>query len=181
MENWNPRHEVTQAHLSHKAQVKSLTAKFEKWITDHLPPPPPALPPEPSPLSDPDWIGFAADATTTPVAPVENGSVDFFRRLQKARNRRMNFFGGDLFADPAWDIMIDLYVAAAEHKQISVTSACVASCAPHTTALRHLAILTEAGVILRTADVRDGRRVFVRLSDEARNAMTRWYESSGFA
>ncbi|NWK94351.1 hypothetical protein DM806_01350 [Sphingobium lactosutens] len=110
-----------------------------------------------------------------------NGSVDFFRRLQKARNRRANFFGGDLFVDPAWDIMIDLYISAADHKQISISSACMASGAPPTTALRYLASLTDAGIIIRTADARDGRRIFVRLSDEARQTMTNWYESTGFA
>ncbi|WP_179041481.1 hypothetical protein [Sphingobium lactosutens] len=181
MENWNPRHDVTQTSLTRRAQVKNLTAQFEKWISDNLPPL--------AQNTGPDWIGVAADTSATsarnssaaPAAPTMNGSVDFFRRLQKARNRRANFFGGDLFVDPAWDIMIDLYISAADHKQISISSACMASGAPPTTALRYLASLTDAGIIIRTADARDGRRIFVRLSDEARQTMTNWYESTGFA
>ncbi|WIW90465.1 hypothetical protein K3M67_20850 (plasmid) [Sphingobium sp. V4] len=181
MENWNLRHDVTQPSLMRKAQVKNLTAQFEKWISDNLPPL--------AQYIGPDWIGLAAatpgapagNGSTALAPPAINGPVDFFRRLQKARNRRTHFFGGDLFVDPAWDIMIDLYIAAAEHKQISISSACMASGAPPTTALRYLATLTDAGIIIRAADARDGRRFFVRLSDDARQKMTNWYESTGFA
>ena len=45
-------------------------------------------------------------------------------------------FGEGLFADPAWDIMLDLFAARIEGKDITVSSAGIAACVPPTTALR---------------------------------------------
>jgi len=76
-------------------------------------------------------------------------------------------------ADPAWDILLDLYAAEEEGLHISVSSACVAAAVPSTTALRWLRILCERGLITRRADSFDGRRVFVSLSEEGRAATGR--------
>lgn len=57
------------------------------------------------------------------------------RKIIRARRARDDVFGKDLFADPAWDILLDLAIARAENKQVSVTSLCIASGVPATTAL----------------------------------------------
>ncbi|WP_347402843.1 hypothetical protein [Altererythrobacter arenosus] len=62
--------------------------------------------------------------------------------------------------------MLDLYIAHARGKNVSVSSACIGSAAPPTTGLRWLGILQDEGLVLREADPRDHRRVNVRLSDE---------------
>jgi hypothetical protein len=53
---------------------------------------------------------------------------------------RARYFKRELFKDPAWDILLDLYVARADGRGISVSSACIASGAPG----RHPAILTQS-------------------------------------
>ncbi|MCB2078548.1 MAG: MarR family transcriptional regulator, partial [Novosphingobium sp.] len=58
------------------------------------------------------------------------------RRIIRQRQLRTRFFDGDLFADPAWDMLLDLTAARAEHARVSVTSLCIASGVPPTTALR---------------------------------------------
>jgi hypothetical protein len=73
----------------------------------------------------------------------------------------------NLFADPAWFILLDLFVRQHSGLQTSVSSACHASFSPVTTALRHLAILTERNMIEREYDPVDQRRVFVKLTDKA--------------
>ena len=99
-----------------------------------------------------------------------------FRAKQILRDRRAreHLFPSDLFADPAWDIMLDLFAARIEQKAISVSSACIASAAPPTTALRYIRRLVNAGIIDEIPDKADRRRVYVRLTEQAFENMQRW-------
>jgi hypothetical protein len=101
------------------------------------------------------------------------------RRIIRQRQLRARFFDGALFADPAWDILLDLTAARAEHKRVSVTSACIASGVPPTTALRWIGQLTAAGLLERIDDATDRRRAFLALSDTAADAMARYFASLG--
>src|SRR5579863_9806562 len=71
------------------------------------------------------------------------------RRIIRQRQQRARFFEGDLFADPAWDMLLDLTAARVEHSRVSVTSLCIASGVPPTTALRWIGQLTDAGLLQR--------------------------------
>ena len=88
------------------------------------------------------------------------------KALYAARRRRERAFGphASLLADPAWDIMLDLFAAHAEDRRVSVSSACVAACVAPTTALRWIASLERRDLIERRPDERDGRRAFLSLS-----------------
>ncbi|WOE74564.1 transcriptional regulator, SarA/Rot family [Alterisphingorhabdus coralli] len=99
------------------------------------------------------------------------------KKIIKARHRRFSFFDADMFADPAWDILLDLYVASLEHRQVSVSSACIASCVPSTTALRWLNILEKNDLIVRKRDQHDLRRVFVELSQEGKKRLDNYFSS----
>jgi DNA-binding transcriptional ArsR family regulator len=101
------------------------------------------------------------------------------RRILRHRQLRARFFDGDLFADPAWDMLLDLTVARAEHKRVSVTSLCIASGVPPTTALRWIGQLTRQGLVERVDDEADRRRAFVALSDTAAEAMARYFAQVG--
>ena len=101
------------------------------------------------------------------------------RQIIRQRQLRARFFDGDLFADPAWDMLLDLSAARAEHKRVSVTSLCIASGVPPTTALRWIALLTEAGQLERVEDERDRRRAFIALTDRAAEAMARYFSELG--
>ena len=93
------------------------------------------------------------------------------RRIIQFRRMRERRFPAGIFADPAWDIMLDLFVQEGIGRETSVTSACVAAAAPATTALRHLATLEQQGIIERRASSTDGRRVMVSLAGDASHAM----------
>lgn len=101
------------------------------------------------------------------------------RRIIRQRQLRAQFIGGELFADPAWDILLDLTAARAEHARVSVTSLCIASGVPPTTALRWIAQMTEAGLLQRVEDESDRRRAFIELSDRAAEAMARYFHELG--
>lgn len=108
--------------------------------------------------------------TRTPAAapPIDPALV---RGLVKARRGRERFFPAEIFADPAWDMLLDLAAARAEGQPVSVSSLCIAACVPSTTALRWIKSLCDAGLFERTSDPLDARRAFVALSDAAARAM----------
>jgi DNA-binding MarR family transcriptional regulator len=94
----------------------------------------------------------------------------------KARRRRDESFDAGLFADPAWDILLELYAAALQQHRMSVSSVCVASAVPATTALRWIDKLDHIGLITRTADTFDGRRIWVALTEGATRSMDSYIE-----
>lgn len=98
------------------------------------------------------------------------------RKTYAARRRRAAIFGqADLFGEPAWDILIDLYINHVESKDVSVSSACIGSAAPATTGLRWLGVLAENDLVLREHDPDDQRRVLVRLTERGLEAMDRYF------
>ncbi len=101
------------------------------------------------------------------------------RRIIRQRQLRGQFFDADLFADPAWDMLLDLTAARVEHTRVSVTSLCIASGVPPTTALRWIAQMTESGLFERVEDDTDRRRAFIVLSDKAADAMARYFVELG--
>ena len=97
------------------------------------------------------------------------------RRVIRQRQLRARFFDSDLFADPAWDMLLDLTAASGERARVSVTSLCIASGVPPTTALRWIGQMTEAGLFMRVEDENDRRRAFIALTEKAADAMARYF------
>jgi DNA-binding MarR family transcriptional regulator len=96
--------------------------------------------------------------------------------LSKRRSRR-SFFPADLFHEPAWDMLLALYVARREERAMHVKVLVAASDAPVTTSQRWIEHLHRLGLIERSVDAHDRRRVEVALSDAGESAMTRYLES----
>lgn len=112
-----------------------------------------------------------------PVRPARN-RLALARKAYALRRKRVNLFGNpDLFGEPAWDILLDLYIAAGEGKNVSVSSACIGSAAPATTGLRWLGVLADEGLIVRENDAEDHRRVLVRLTPPGQAAMDRFFDA----
>jgi DNA-binding MarR family transcriptional regulator len=99
------------------------------------------------------------------------------RRVLRQRRMREQYFPADLFADPAWDMLLDLYAARLERQPVSVSSLCIAAAVPATTALRWIKTMTDAGLFVREADPHDGRRIFIALAEGACEALARYFEA----
>jgi DNA-binding MarR family transcriptional regulator len=104
-------------------------------------------------------------------------SEGLVRRAQQARKLRSTFFGSDLFTDPAWDILLELYAAELGQQRVTVTDVGVAADVPATTALRWLRKLEQDGLVERTNDRFDGRRVWLTLSTKGSSAMRRYFDA----
>ncbi|HWV12288.1 MAG TPA: winged helix DNA-binding protein [Sphingobium sp.] len=128
-----------------------------------------------------DYIGMpvveAMGERQAPAKEAEPGAAQV-RDMLRARRLREEFLPADLFADPAWDMLLDLLAARLEQERVSVSSLCIASAVPPTTALRWIRTLTDKGIVHRQADPHDGRRVFIALTDVTAEALTRWFTAS---
>lgn len=125
----------------------------------------------------------AAAAAMAAVGADPNGTgqrldAGFIRSIIRMRRLREHFFKGDLFADPAWDMLLDLMAARVERQRVAVSSLCIAAAVPPTTALRWIKGLCDQGLFVRVADPEDGRRVFIELSNETAARMEAYLRSA---
>lgn len=111
--------------------------------------------------------------------PPELPPGEAIRTLIRHRQARAQFFDAELFADPAWDILLDLAAAKAERSQVCVTSLCIAAGVPATTALRWITQMVETGLLMRIPDPHDRRRAHIALSDKSADAMARYFAAIG--
>jgi DNA-binding MarR family transcriptional regulator len=113
------------------------------------------------------------------AADVPPLSAETVRNVIRARRLRARYFAEDLFADPAWDMLLDLLQAEIAQLRVPVSSLCIAAAVPATTALRWLKTMVANGLFVRRADPHDGRRVFVELAPEASQALRRYFAEVG--
>jgi len=117
----------------------------------------------------------------TPGGDVPKLSAETVGNVIRARRLRGRFFSEELFADPAWDMLLDLLQSEIRQHRVPVSSLCIAAAVPATTALRWLKALVKEGLFVRRADPHDGRRVFVELAPDASLAMRRYFAEVGAA
>lgn len=121
--------------------------------------------------------------TMRPVQPGEGPAVsaELIRSIIRARRLRDQFIPGNLFADPAWVILLDLLQAEIIQHRVPVSSLCIASAVPATTALRWIRTMTDPGMLLRREDPHDARRVFIELAAKTSTAIRRYFDKVGSA
>ncbi len=110
-----------------------------------------------------------------PMATCRRSRADTVRSVIRARRLRARYFPEELFADPAWDMLLDLLQAEIAHLRVPVSSLCIAAAVPATTALRWLKTMVSQGIFMRRADPHDGRRVFVELAPQTSHALRRYF------
>jgi DNA-binding MarR family transcriptional regulator len=117
-----------------------------------------------------------AQASNEDLPPL---SAETVRSVIRARRLRARYFAEHLFADPAWDMLLDLLQAEIAQLRVPVSSLCIAAAVPATTALRWLKTMVQEGLFIRRADPHDGRRVFVELAPQTSHALRRYFAEVG--
>jgi hypothetical protein len=105
--------------------------------------------------------------TAEPKGPAGPITADYVRSIVQARRLRDARFPRGLFGDPAWDMMLDLLIARIEGERVAVTALSTSAAVPASTTLRWIKTLCDHGLVVRSADANDGRRIFVALTDSA--------------
>ena len=103
----------------------------------------------------------------------------FLKRIIRYRGFRAEIFGEKNVADPAWDMILDLALARLEHRRVSVTSLCIASRVPATTALRWIASMEEQAMFERNPDPLDRRRAYIELTGRGMKMIAKYFDYCG--
>lgn len=128
--------------------------------------------------------GAAARGESVPVAgandsaagmPLPETNPGLIVAVIAARKLRNKYFDRDLFFDPAWSILIDLYHAELSGQQLSVSAVCYGSGVAETTALRYIGVLEQRSLIERVPDPKDKRRAFLRLTPSAHEKLGKYF------
>lgn len=94
-------------------------------------------------------------STTAPAQPVDLYTLA--TSLLRERRARADGFPELSLGEAEWDMVLDLYVNHCRSGLVSISSACIGSGVPPTTALRHLSCLVERGVVTREPHPDDAR------------------------
>lgn len=97
------------------------------------------------------------------------------KALVKDRRERDEYFDAYLFADPAWDMLLELFQAQLEQRRVATTNLCDSAAVPHATALRWITTLKQEDLIVCEGDRLDGRRKFVSLSAKGEKSMNDYF------
>ena len=101
------------------------------------------------------------------------------REICRLRRKRHAMFPAKLFGDPTWDMLLQLYAARLDMQRLTITRLTNLCGVPATTVLRRLGTLEAEGLVIRTDDPWDGRRVHIALSFVGAEAMERCFAASG--
>ena len=120
-------------------------------------------------------VAFGEVAEIEPDPEVdERYLASLAQSLYASRRRRDRYLQADLFGEPAWDMMLDLFVRGVQGKRTAVSSLCIASGVPSTTALRWIGTLYDAGLVIREESEQDRRVVYLGLSAAGFRAIRRY-------
>jgi hypothetical protein len=111
------------------------------------------------------------------AAHTRASQADFAERVYQARRARDRIFCETAFADPAWDLLLDIYVRSRRNERISISSACLGASVPKATALRYLILLVERKYVDREDHPSDKRSGVVRMSTVGIALMSEWIGS----
>jgi DNA-binding MarR family transcriptional regulator len=96
-------------------------------------------------------------------------------RIRHARRARARSLPEQLFAEPAWDMLLDLLRCELRGCRLSLSDLCLGAGVPGTTALRWIATMVQRGLLIGGPDRHDGRRVFITLAPDANAAIRRYF------
>lgn len=119
---------------------------------------------------DDDWKPEEVRSTygwLTQAGRIERRSLQLAQvaiRIRLAANRRRRHLSGEWFGEPAWEMLLELFIQFAGGARVSTKSLVIASGAPDTTGMRVIDRLEEAGLVERSPSQLDKRVTHVGLT-----------------
>lgn len=119
-------------------------------------------------------------ASPPPAEGFGSGSADFAGQLWWERRLRNRYFPAELFGEPAWDLLLDLLVAAKEGRAVRLSKAHLGACVAPSMAERRAKALVDLGV-LATGLIKPGSRILhLTLTASAKAKLERLLEETWF-
>jgi DNA-binding MarR family transcriptional regulator len=99
------------------------------------------------------------------------------RQLLNDRRRRTRHLGQAIFGEPAWEILLILYVEH-DRRRLTVSNLTGASGVPASTVLRWLAYLDSQGLTIRSDHPTDARISYVDLTEKGLEALDSYFSET---
>jgi len=97
------------------------------------------------------------------------------RAIFAERNRRSQFFSKSIFGEPAWEMLVTLYIM--DGRRVTVGNLVNMIDAPQTTALRWMQYLERRQYVKRRPDPDDKRVVCIELLDAGRERLDAYFST----
>ena len=112
--------------------------------------------------------------------PAERDADERVRRnvettIRRRLLRRQLLGHPELFGEPAWDMLLDLFAHECEGKRLSMSSLCVAAAIPESSAMRLAQRLVDQCILLRLPDPSDGRRSFMKIAPDVAHRLRAYF------
>jgi len=105
-------------------------------------------------------------------------AVDTAERIVRDRRARSNFISpSEIFGEPAWDVLLDLFVRETKGEPTTMTLIGAGAGEKPATIARWLYVLELNGLIALQGDVGDKRRQAIRLTPAGYESMLRYLEN----
>jgi DNA-binding MarR family transcriptional regulator len=102
--------------------------------------------------------------------------IDFARALQRHAHRSAALLPEVRVLGSDWLMLLEIYIALHDGRRLSVSGVSSAAGLASTTGLRHIEVLTQGGLVRRSADWDDKRRTWIVLTDQGIVAVERVLE-----
>lgn len=98
------------------------------------------------------------------------GYSEIARGIYHFRREREKHISG-IFGEPAWDILLELFINRCKNSNVTVKAVQISSNVPPTTSLRWIRILEKEGLLEKDRDAFDSRVRLVKLTDHGFSLM----------
>lgn len=117
-----------------------------------------------------------ADSADGVLGPALPGALANARRSVRRLLLRRQLLGADwLFGEPAWDMLVELFIAHCEGATVPTGALGIGSGLSSSSAQRLVQRLVDARLVVRAPDPEDGRRHFISLSPEIAHRLTAYF------
>lgn len=103
--------------------------------------------------------------------PTREDLVARARIILNSRRLRWRYFSPAIFGEPAWDVLLVLYVTEVSDARLTIGKLADWIKTPHTTALRWVGYLEKERLVERQPHPTDRRVIFIRLLEKGRVAL----------
>lgn len=110
-------------------------------------------------------------------APDRHELLELARRALLERQHRTKLFSKVMFGEPAWDVLLALYIADFVSGRQTTGSIAFTIDTPVTTVVRWISYLEKEHMVSREPHPHDRRMMFVRLTEKSRELLSQYFLS----
>jgi hypothetical protein len=117
---------------------------------------------------------LARDLAQEPV----QSALQTAQRIYHERRTRADFLGNnEIFGEPAWDMLLNIFMRQSNNETVSVKSMDINESYPDSTAMRWLKVLEQSGLLRLQLDANNKDQHLICLTDAGYEGMLRYLEN----